>query len=52
MPALAKLIPIDKFYDHGDSIEAVTPQGAKLYDDYKAVARASGPSLSRAIRSR
>src|SRR5580658_1615561 len=37
--ALAKLIPIDKFYDHGDSIEASTPQGAKLYDDYKAVAQ-------------
>ena len=37
VPALAKLIPIDKFYDHGDSIEAGTPQGAKLYDDYKAV---------------
>jgi competence protein ComEC len=39
VPALAKLIPIDKFYDHGDSIEAATPQGAKLYDDYKAVAQ-------------
>ncbi len=35
--ALAKMIPIDKFYDHGDSIEATTPQGSKLYDDYKAV---------------
>ena len=39
VPALAKLIPIDRFYDHGDSIEATTPQGAKLYDDYKAVAQ-------------
>ncbi len=39
VPALAKLIPIDKFYDHGDSIEAGTPQGAKLYEDYKAVAQ-------------
>jgi beta-lactamase superfamily II metal-dependent hydrolase len=39
VPALAKLIPIGKFYDHGDSIEATTPQGAKLYDDYKAVAQ-------------
>jgi len=38
-PALAKLIPIDRFYDHGDSIEANTPQGAKLYDDYKAVVK-------------
>lgn len=39
VPALAKLIPIDKFYDHGDSIEANTPQGAKLYDDYKTLAQ-------------
>lgn len=39
VPALAKLIPIGKFYDHGDSIEANTPPGAKLYDDYKAVAQ-------------
>lgn len=38
VPALAKLIPIGKFYDHGDSIEANTPPGAKLYDDYKTVA--------------
>ena len=36
--ALSKMIPIGKFYDHGDSIEAGTPQGAKLYDDYKALA--------------
>jgi len=39
VPALAKLIPIDKFYDHGDSIEANTPQGAKLYGDYEAIAQ-------------
>ncbi len=37
-PALAKLIPIEHFYDHGESIEGSTPQGAKLYEDYKAVA--------------
>ncbi|MBV8846799.1 MAG: MBL fold metallo-hydrolase [Bryobacterales bacterium] len=36
--ALSKLVPIDKFYDHGDSIEASTPQGAQLYDSYKALA--------------
>ena len=36
-PALAKLIPIERFYDHGESIEGSTPQGAKLYGDYKAV---------------
>jgi competence protein ComEC len=39
VPALAKLIPIDKFYDHGDSIEVNTPQGAKLFDDYRALAQ-------------
>src|SRR5215469_13810479 len=36
--ALSKLVPVDKFYDHGDSIEASTPQGAQLYDSYKALA--------------
>lgn len=36
-PALAKLIPIEHFYDHGESIEGSTPQGAKLYGDYKTV---------------
>src|ERR1700689_4830289 len=39
VPALAKLIPIVNFYDYGDSIAANTPEGAKLYDDYKAVAQ-------------
>ena len=33
--ALSKLVPIGKFYDHGDSIEASTPQGAQLYDSYQ-----------------
>ena len=37
-PALSKLIPIEKFYDHGDSIEAaISPQTAKLWSDYKAI---------------
>jgi competence protein ComEC len=31
-PALAKLISIDKFYDHGESIETGTAAGAQLYD--------------------
>src|SRR5215472_3484663 len=35
--ALSKLVPIDKFYDHGDSIEANTDKGASLYDGYKAL---------------
>jgi beta-lactamase superfamily II metal-dependent hydrolase len=37
-PALAKMIPIDHFLDHGDSIETGTPAGAKLFADYQAVA--------------
>jgi competence protein ComEC len=37
-PALAKMIPIGKYYDHGESVEASTPQGAKLFDAYKATA--------------
>jgi competence protein ComEC len=36
--ALSKLVPIEKFYDHGDSIEANTDKGASLYDGYKALA--------------
>ena len=36
--ALSKLLPISKFYDHGDSIEANTDKGASLYDGYKALA--------------
>ena len=32
-PALAKLIPIEHFLDHGDSIE-----GSKIWDAYKALA--------------
>lgn len=37
-PALAKMIPIGKFYDHGESIEASTPEGARLYNAYKETA--------------
>ena len=37
-PALAKLIPIGKFYDHGDSIETTDPRGAQLFDAYKTAA--------------
>ena len=33
-PTLAKLIPIEKFYDHGESIEASTQGGAQLFDAY------------------
>jgi competence protein ComEC len=36
--ALSKLIPIQKFYDHGDSAEAaMNPRAAKLWEGYQAV---------------
>jgi competence protein ComEC len=38
-PALAKLIPIERFYDHGESIEASTQAGAQLFDAYKAASQ-------------
>jgi len=37
-PALAKLIPIEHFLDHGDSIETQDPRTAKIWDAYKALA--------------
>jgi beta-lactamase superfamily II metal-dependent hydrolase len=37
LPALAKLIPIGRFFDHGDSIETQTKNGGPLYDSYKAI---------------
>ena len=37
-PALARMIPIAKFYDHGDSIEASNnAQTAKLWEDYQKI---------------
>ena len=38
-PALAKLIPIDKFYDHGDSVETSDPRAAQLWEAYKTVSQ-------------
>src|SRR4051812_35445882 len=35
-PALAKMIPIGKFYDHGDSIETSDPRAAQMWEAYKA----------------
>lgn len=37
VPALAKLIPIERFYDHGDSIQIGTPERAALFEAYKSV---------------
>jgi len=37
-PALAKMIPIGRFYDHGDSVEMSDPPAAKLFESYKTAA--------------
>jgi competence protein ComEC len=37
-PALAKLIPIDKFLDHGDSIETTAPVDLQRWQAYLSVA--------------
>ena len=36
--ALSKLMPIGKIWDHGESIEASQPNGAKLWEDYLSAA--------------
>jgi len=43
-PALAKLIPIDRYFDHGDSIET-TPNAVQLFNAYKAVAEGKRTTL-------
>jgi len=40
VPALAKLIPVDRFYDHGASIEMATKHGPEFFNDYVAAAGA------------
>jgi beta-lactamase superfamily II metal-dependent hydrolase len=37
-PALAKMIPIEHFLDHGDSIEAQDPRSGPAWEAYKALA--------------
>jgi competence protein ComEC len=37
-PALAKMIPVGRFLDHGDSIETTRPQDAERWKAYLAVA--------------
>lgn len=44
-PALAKLIPIGKFFDHGDSIEAQDQRGKPIWDAYEALARGKRTTL-------
>jgi beta-lactamase superfamily II metal-dependent hydrolase len=38
VPALSKLMPIGKIWDHGESIELSQPGGANLWKDYLAAA--------------
>ncbi len=38
VPALAKLIPIDRFYDHGESVEMATKHGPEFFNGYIAAA--------------
>jgi len=42
---LAKLIPIGRFIDHGDSMETESPGDAKLWETYKALAAGKRASL-------
>lgn len=45
VPALAKLIPIEHFLDHGDSIEAQNPRGGETWAAYKTVAAGKRTTL-------
>lgn len=47
-PALAKLIPIDHFLDHGDSVEKDGQEGASLWEAWLATAGAKRQSLQAA----
>jgi competence protein ComEC len=41
VPALAEKLPIENFFDHGDTVEH-DPNGQKLYDDYQNVVAKAG----------
>jgi len=45
VPALAKLIPIEHFLDHGDSIEAQDPRSGSAWAAYKTVAAGKRTTL-------
>jgi beta-lactamase superfamily II metal-dependent hydrolase len=45
-PALAKLIPIGEFIDHGDSVETTNPADAQRWEAYKTVSAGHRHSLS------
>lgn len=38
LPELARIVPIDRFVDHGDSVEQDNERGKALWDSYLAVA--------------
>lgn len=44
-PALAKLIPITKFYDHGDTIETEKPRDAERWKAYLSIASGKRTSV-------
>jgi len=44
-PAVAKLIPIGRFFDHGDSIQTGTPGGARLWEGYLSIATGKRTSM-------
>ncbi len=46
VPALAKLIPIGEFVDHGDSIETQNPADAQRWEAYKTAATGHRTSLA------
>lgn len=43
-PALARMIPIERYFDHGDSIET-TPNAVELFNAYKGVAEGKRTTL-------
>lgn len=45
-PALAKLIPIGSYIDHGDSVETQNPSDAKRWEAYKIIAAGHRKSLA------
>jgi competence protein ComEC len=44
--ALAKLIPIDWFIDHGDSVETQNPEDVQRWEAYKAIAKGKRMSVT------
>src|SRR5689334_3807762 len=45
VPALAKLIPIEHFLDHGDSVETENPERRAVWEAYKTVATGKRTTL-------